>query len=463
MNTEETLWWGWSGLAGGSWAAVVCLVVILGSVVNFAVLIHWFTTKPTPESPSAALPFVDLLVCLLAAPLRYASNTPSVKMTSEKDLSPLIANFTADLQRGGALMVPDLEDEVVYEAEKIAFYVTQDNDTEYEEESSTPLSSSDSIHAIVVFICLASLHVVVMVAVHRLALLLRCSPTVLLPFRMTPPVFVLLVALASAGALVGSLHATGQFTEYLPLLGTMKYPVDLSPSSVVVGFLSYTAGLCGIAVFCYGTIIATLLYQGRDRYSTNSTSRQDPLPLTSSTTSSVAMQQSPGEETTVQAYSGHGKAIRACMTVVSVVVTLAVCWAIPISLALYALVTDTQITPALPYSDILLLLSGLIHPFVYGEGWIAVAACYNGVRNMTSATAYRMGLTKRTRTPVRATVRDRRIQEESRRLQHQYVSYCCPCRAASRIPDTQLFSEVATFVNSFPLRHALSRHDPDPL
>ncbi|XP_064111226.1 uncharacterized protein LOC135218706 [Macrobrachium nipponense] len=461
MNAEETLWWGWSGLAGGSWAAVVCLVVILGSVVNFAVLVHWFTTKPTPETPSAALPFVDLLVCLLAAPLRYASNAPSEK------LSPLTANVTADLQEddGGALLIPDLEDEVVlYEAEKIAFYVTQVNDTEYEEESPTPLSSSDSIHAVVVFICLASLHVVVMVAVHRLALLLRCSPTVLLPFRMTPPVFVLLLALASAGALVGSLHATGQFTEHLPLLGTMKYPADLSPSSVVVGFLSYAAGLCGIAVFCYGTIIATLLYQGRDRAVTNS--RQDPLPLTSSTTSSVAMQQSPGDETTVQTYSGHGRAIRACMTVVSVVVTLAVCWAIPISLALYALMTDTQITPALPYSDILLLLSGLIHPFVYGEGWIAVAACYNGVRNMTSATAYRMGLTKRTRTPVHATVRGRRLQqeEEPRRLQHQYVSYCCPCRAASRIPDTQLFSEAATtFVNSFPLRHALSRQDPDPL
>ncbi|XP_068214967.1 uncharacterized protein [Palaemon carinicauda] len=459
MNAEDNWWWGWSGLAGGSWAAIVCLVVVLGSVVNFAVLIHWFTTKPTQESPSAALPFVDLLVCLLASPLRYVSNTPSTKIMPEKEFSPMMVNFTAQLQLNDALPIPDSVDDVLYEAEKITFYVSQDNDTDYEDELLTPPSSNDSMHAIVVFICLASLHVVVMVAVHRLALLLRCSPPVLLPFRMSPPIFVLMVALATAGALVGCLHATGQFTEHLPLLGTMIYPADLSPSPVVIGFLSYTAGLCGIAAFCYGTIITTLLYQGRDRTAMNSNLRQDPLPLTSSTTSSAAMQQPPEEMNTVQAYSGHGKAIRACMTVVSVLVTLAVCWAIPISLALYSLLTDMEITPALPYSDILLLLSGLIHPFVYGEGWIAVAACYAGVRNVTSATAYRMGLKKRTRRPVRTAVRDRRIQDESRNVQQQYIRYCCPCRTASRVPDTQLFS----FVNSFPLRHALSRPDPDPL
>lgn len=441
MNVESEWWWAWSGAAGGAWAAVVCVVVVMGGAVNVAVVIHWATSRPAQDSPSAALPCVDLLLCVLAAPLRYAHAPPIPTPAGSR----LVAEATLAPQNisGGALQLDATG--------KVANASTPG--TDWEAPLAPPGPGTSLAHAVVVGVCLTSLHVVVIVALHRLTLLLKCSVRGRKPFRFASPLLVVAVALAAAVALVGGLHATGRFTDMFPLLGVSRpRPPGAPPPPLVVGFLSYVAGLCGATILCYLTIISALIHQGRSQAVAAA-----PLPEFSGPPfySSVS---SPGPSTESgvagPGHGGHGLALRACITVLSVLVTLSVCWAVPVCLALYALLSEAPMTPSLPYSDALLLLSGLVHPFVYGEGWAAVAACVGGLRHGVIATSYRVGLASRPRSRMQTA--DPPSDSGGGGRTWQSSEACCwPCRSHG----TQAATETATF-NIIPLRQT-SLHNTD--
>ncbi|XP_069179593.1 uncharacterized protein [Procambarus clarkii] len=480
---------------------MVCVVVVVGSAVNAAVLVHWVTSRPSHQSPAVALQVTDLFLCILAAPLRYAhappipspeaSNIsvmetaiPSTNLTLETpnllsqqghDIGLDIPIFSANISLGSPLpeaitrlnnptpdnsisMAVDANANLsnpIFAVNTILTDIMLNTITEtLAEDAPEAITGGGRLaHAAVVCVCLASLHVVVVVAIHRVALLLRCSSTMPLAPRLASPVLVLTVAVVGAASLVGGLHATGNFTRSLPLLGVAQLPPEGSrPPALVVGFLSYVVGLCGITSLCYIVIIAALVHQGRGR--------EVPVPTVVHQPSCNSLNNavpSPSEAEIVTQGYAHERAVRACMTVVSVLVTLVVCWAVPVTLSLYALVNDASMTPALNYSDALLLLSGLIHPFVYGEGWAAMSACVAGLRHGASTTAYRLGVTQRTRTRVRATD----LQRGGGGTRGQGRCCCCwPCTSHPPPPHTQPLSQTAcTFVNSFPLKCALPLPD----
>ncbi|XP_069175712.1 uncharacterized protein [Procambarus clarkii] len=467
MTDDLEWWWAWSGAAGGAWAAMVCVVVVVGSVVNAAVLVHWVTSRPSHQSPAVALHVTDLFLCILAAPLRYAHAPPipspeasniSVMETaiSSTNLTLEAPNLLSQQGHDIGLDIPIFSanislDSPLPEAITRLNNPTPDNSISMAVNANANLSNRWPRRLWCV--CLASLHVVVVVAIHRVALLLRCSSTIPLAPRLASPVLVLTVAVVGAASLVGGLHATGNFTRSLPLLGVAQLPPEGSrPPALVVGFLSYVVGLCGITSLCYIVIIAALVYQGRGR--------EVPVPTVVHQPSCNSLNNavpSPSEAEIVTQGYAHERAVRACMTVVSVLVTLVVCWAVPVTLSLYALVNDASMTPALNYSDALLLLSGLIHPFVYGEGWAAMSACVAGLRHGASTAAYRLRVTQRTRTRVRATD----LQRGGGGTRGQGRCCCCwPCTSHPPPPHTQPLSQTAcTFVNSFPLKCALPLPD----
>ncbi|XP_042879721.1 uncharacterized protein LOC122258070 [Penaeus japonicus] len=449
MNAESEWWWAWSGAAGGAWAAVVCVVMVMGGAVNVAVLIHWATSRPAAQdsSPSAALPCVDLLLCVLAAPLRYAHAPPiptpaGSRLVAEAALAPQNASGNVNATDSGAAWGEGAPPAV------------------------PPGPGTSLAHAVVVSVCLSSLHVVALVALHRLTLLLRCCSSCgrRKPFPLASPLLVLTAALAAAAALVGGLHATGRFTDVFPLLGVSRpRPPGAPPPPLVVGFLSYVAGLCGATTLCYVVILAALVHQGRSSHAVAATPLPEfPGPPSYSSVSSPGPP--PDPEVAAPGSGGHGLALRACMTVLSVLVTLSVCWAVPVCLALYALLSEAPLTPSLPYSDALLLLSGLVHPFVYGEGWAAVAACVGGLRYGLVATCYRAGLVSRPRT--RMQVRDQPSDSDGDggggRTWRRKVACCWPCRSHGRHLSTHAATdEEEATCNSFPLR-LTPRHHTGP-
>ncbi|KAK3872689.1 hypothetical protein Pcinc_022238 [Petrolisthes cinctipes] len=294
-------------------------------------MLQWISTRTPQDSLTAALPLADLLVCLLAAPLRYAQ-TPPVMRSEEQHPWNITLGRTEPA-----------------------------SNTTYVHGHGCYGEGCEAGRLIVVGLCVWSLHVVVVVALHRLALLLRLSPT-LPPYQATP-VFVAVVALVVSSALVGGLHAVSCFMEALPMLGECR-PLLLhdTPPMSVIAFLSYLAILCGFTLICYLVIMAALLHQGcaRPTY----TSSAVPLPRA---------QEGDG----VIGLNGQERALHACATVLMVLVTLIVCWMLPVTLALYVLLIQPSLTPTLPYSDALILLSALVHPFVYHNGWAALLACFD--------------------------------------------------------------------------------------
>lgn len=323
----------WSGAGGDVWTAVVVVVITVGSVTNVAVMLQWIFARTQHDSLAAALPLADLMVCVLAAPFRYAQ-TSSVMRPEEQHL----------------------------------WNITKGRTEPGEPTSST--TSMDGIHScyegwcevgrlVVVGLCVGSLHVVVVVALHRLSLLLQLSPT--LPPCHATAVFVAVVALAISSGLVGGLQRGTCFIQALPLLGECGLlSHGNTPPLSVVAFLGYLGILCSFTLFCYLVIMAALLHQGCTR--------------PSYTSSAVVLSR---EQEGTTGLSGQDRALQACATVLMVVVTLVVCWMMPVSLTLYALLVQPSLIPTLPYSDALILLSALVHPFVYRDGWSALLVCVN--------------------------------------------------------------------------------------
>ncbi|XP_053632820.1 uncharacterized protein [Cherax quadricarinatus] len=481
--------WEWSEGAAVAWTAVVWVVVVVGGGVNAAVLVHWFSSHPTYDTPIVALHVTDFFMCVLAAPLRY-THTPPIPSSSPSSASDVVTptsshnlllqepsllskqELTVILSRtafnGNTSTQTSMNDITANQSDLTSENITSMDSHIFDDKTSLGDLTLDTIskttaegelitrglaHAVVLCVCLASLHVVVTVALYRLALLWRCPTALPILSRLASPVLVLMVAVVGAGLLVGSLHATSNFTAELPLLGLTGFPsLGSFPPAQVIGFLFYVTSLCGTATLCYILIIAVLVHQGRG----NVIPAPSALPgrqLPSCHIVSSEVPSSPETQTVTQGY-GHGRTVRACMTVISVLVTLLVCWVVPVSLALYAVIIDASMTPVIPYSDALLLLSGLIHPFMYGEGWAALAACVAGLRHTFSSVAYRLGVTKPIKTRIRATHTDREEHRQGRAL-------CCwPCRKRYHLPDAQ-FSEAATFVNSFSFKRAVSRQDPE--
>lgn len=324
----------WSGAGGEVWTAVVVLVMAVGSVTNVAVMLQWIFARTPHDSLTVALPLADLMVCLFAAPFRYAQ-TYSLMRPEEQHI------YNSTIGR-----------------------------TELGEPTSN-LTYVDGVHScyegwcevgrlVVVALCVGSLHVVVVVALHRLTLLLQLSPT--LPPSHATAVFVAVVALAVSIGLVGGLHSITCFMRALPLLGECGLLLHSNtPPMSVVAFLGYLGILCSFSLFCYLVIMAALLHQGCTR--------------PSYTSSAVVLPREQGEGAT--GLSGQERALQACATVLMVVVTLVVCWMMPVFLTLYALLVQPSLIPTLPYSDALILLSALVHPFVYRDGWSALLACFN--------------------------------------------------------------------------------------
>nr|XP_027207014.1 uncharacterized protein LOC113800444 [Penaeus vannamei] len=229
MNVESEWWWAWSGAAGGAWAAVVCVVVVMGGAVNVAVVIHWATSRPAQDSPSAALPCVDLLLCVLAAPLRYAHAPPIPTPAGSR----LVAEATLAPQNisGGALQLDATG--------KVANASTPG--TDWEAPLAPPGPGTSLAHAVVVGVCLTSLHVVVIVALHRLTLLLKCSVRGRKPFRFASPLLVVAVALAAAVALWAAC-THGTLHGYVPSAGRLEAPPSWRPAAALGGGLPVLRG-----------------------------------------------------------------------------------------------------------------------------------------------------------------------------------------------------------------------------
>ncbi|CAL4126968.1 unnamed protein product, partial [Meganyctiphanes norvegica] len=397
MDSEE--WWAWADGISGAWAAVVCVVVVLGTAINVAVLVHWLTARSSIDSPAQALPMADFLLCAIAAPLRYAHAPPMLPPEPESSPSLLQAITMPVVQESNDTMNHLL-------GNKISL-VVQESEVK-----------TEAVQIVVVTLCLTSLHVVVLVALHRLTLLMHCAPTS--PGRYTAPLIVLLIGMCCAIGVSMGLHATGVFTHNLPLLGPQHLPPsNTSTPNVVIAFLLYIASLCVISATCYMVIAVTLLNQPVRRPYSSPCQSSNIRPSTSS--ASGSQNKTDDCPSDVGNSERQGRAIRACVTVISVVMTLTVCWVLPVTLALYTLLLNKSLTHSLPYSDVLVLLSGLIHPFVYGEGWTALLACGEGVQQTVSFLKHKIGYLKKNSSRPRQKPRD----------QDKKGLICWPCKSKS--------------------------------
>ncbi|XP_076059849.1 uncharacterized protein LOC143036404 [Oratosquilla oratoria] len=341
------------------------------------------------------------------------------------------------------------------------------------------------VHAVVVASCLVSLHLVVTVAVHRVALLahpassMSGAPT--LRSLWVPGAALVGCALISGG-LVAVLHLGGNFTQHLPILGVSPLPgPNEEVSSCTLGFLIYVLTLCSLATICYMVILVAILrQQARGNRAPSASEGRGAGSLVSphfhssnigDTGWAIRERENAGgadggggEGNVMQSYGGRGRVVRACLMVLSLIFTLFLCWALPVSMALYALVDRTSgLAPLLPYCDALTLLSGMLHPFLYGEGWSAALACFLSLRDNFGTWAYRMNLLQTHRTQVTAT-NNHSLGNDNRNIVARDIRRrpgCCSCmgECARTHSAPAPFSEAATFANSFPLRQNLQLDD----
>ena len=323
LETDE--WWGWSSSGGGAWAAVLVIIMVLGSVVNIAVLVHWFTCRHLSDSPVIALPFTDLLLCTIAVPLRYLYAPP---------FTPIHLNDEASLEKTTNYVIPREMTEVI---------------------------DDGIIHTIVTSFCLLSLHVIILISMHRLCLLIvPCCPQIFpsAQYNIVAPWIILSCSFIWTAIVIGGIWITaGDFTYDLPIMGVVGTNVEKTGcSNSTLTFLVYLSIILGICLISYVFILLILVY--KTFIATNNKDNsgygdcRDGVPML------------------------QGRTARAICIIIIVIITISLCWVIPLCLAFYTVYTcDSRLMKVVPYSDALLLMSGLVHPFIYTEAWSTVILC----------------------------------------------------------------------------------------
>ena len=160
-------------------------------------------------------------------------------------------------------------------------------------------------------------------------------------------------------------------------------------------FLVYVLCVCFLTVLCYLFLVCTLVYHeilassGETRKPTPFQKIRDSLICPGRIVSDPSrLEQLQIESLTAENQEERQIALarqelrgRAFCSITGLLVALLICWMLPICLSLHAIfAADSHLLSTIPRCDALIFLSAVVHPFLYGEAWVAVPYCMTGVR-----------------------------------------------------------------------------------
>ena len=344
-----------SDVAIAVWSGGLLVAIIGGSLINLLVILHWFFSRPCNCSPSAALPFADFLMCILGAPIRYSQEM-----------------YTSSPGN-------DLSDEAI------------SNGTTYTGQENAEESSSDGGTTIV--LCLTSLHVVSAVAMYRLLFVVNCVPQKQSrEGKPIVPILVLVACFVFSILVFITFYFCGGLTGKLIILNVDANNFSYRGGSSGVSFLIYTLSICFTTVACYLVLVCSLVYHELLSNKQEGSFKLNPIQKIrdSLVCPGRIIQDDPrlnqlqlqsineSQEDRQMAAARQELRGRAFCSITGLLVALVICWILPISLSLHAFfAADIQLIDFVPRMDALIFLSAVVHPFLYGEAWLAIPFCIN--------------------------------------------------------------------------------------